>query len=205
LAAYRTITNPARSSAACLAAHAAAATGAALGVASTVDAAVVIVNLATVENAASSFSINLFAAGLGAGTYYVFNTAVNSTRFKAAAFAGNQPDNQQRVGSTLRGTNWLVNNTNSIWNVGVETFDMPASGETKYLGFRLTVGEGDTRFGWIEYVNDGTSTTVSRWAYESDLNTGIMTPTASAVPGGAGLAALAFGAAGLRGRRRSHN
>jgi MYXO-CTERM domain-containing protein len=49
------------------------------------------------------------------------------------------------------------------------------------------------------------ATTVSRWAYESTTGTGITTPTASAVPGGAGLAALAFGAAGLRGRRRSRN
>jgi hypothetical protein len=56
-------------------------------------------------------------------------------------------------------------------------------------------------------VNDGSSITVSRWAYEGDVNTGISTPAASgggggAVPGLGGLAALACGAAGMR---RSRN
>ncbi len=54
-------------------------------------------------------------------------------------------------------------------------------------------------------VNDGSSITVSRWAYEGDVNTGINTPAASgggAVPGLGGLAALACGAAGMR---RSRN
>jgi hypothetical protein len=44
------------------------------------------------------------------------------------------------------------------------------------------------------------------WAYNDtggSINAGQVAP--SAVPGGAGLAALTFGAAGLRGRRRSRN
>jgi hypothetical protein len=45
--------------------------------------------------------------------------------------------------------------------------------------------------------------TVFSWSYDDTGNPITIGPTA--VPGGAGLAALAFGAAGLRGRRRSRN
>jgi MYXO-CTERM domain-containing protein len=45
--------------------------------------------------------------------------------------------------------------------------------------------------------------TVYSWSYDDTGAAITIAPTA--IPGGAGLAALAFGAAGLRGRRRSRN
>lgn len=86
---------------------------------------------------------------------------------------------------------------------------------SKYVLFNFVSG-GSTRYGWIEILSmTGSSTaglvsnysvTLGRWAYE---DTGVaitagqisLTP----VPGGSGLVALAFGAAGLRGRRRGRN
>ena len=199
----RTQANRNRSNAARLAAYATAATGAALGVSSSADAAAVVVNIST-ENAATNFTIDLTAAGLGASNFTFSNIGLASA-FYARISAFNQFDTLQFVATAMVGTGIFLD-ANDGWS-GVQRLfiGVPGNGETKYLGFRLTVGEGDSRYGWIEYVNNGTSTTVSRWAYESQLNTGITTPTASAVPGGAGLAALAFGAAGLRGRRRSRN
>ncbi|MFM1889266.1 MAG: hypothetical protein RLZZ565_23 [Planctomycetota bacterium] len=195
-----------RSNAARLATYATAATGAALSVSSS-DAAVVIVNIAP-RDASATFTISLNAAGTS-GAYTFFNTGLTpGPGFQAKINATTQNDAFQFVASTLVGTNVLLDTYAVNWNGGTKAFAsaaVPSSGETKYLGFILATGENRLRFGWIEYVNNGTSTTVSRWAYESVINTGIRTPTVSAVPGGAGLAALALGAAGLRGRRRSRN
>lgn len=89
------------------------------------------------------------------------------------------------------------------------------AGDTWYLLFKLTDGSSDT-YGWLSFkawVN-GTGNPdaglssyieITGWGYDdsgSTLGAGV---TAAAVPGGAGLASLALGAAGLRGRRRSRN
>lgn len=188
-----------------LAAYATAATGAAIAASagSTASGAVVIVPIAP-QTATNSFTISLNAAGTG-GVYTFFNDVYTGgilPKIDAAA----QLDSDQFVATALVGTGVLIDGTGFTgWNGGQPGIPLPGAGETRYLGFRLTVGGGDFRFGWIEYVNNGTSTTVSRWAYESTLNTGITTPTASAVPGAGGVLALAIGAAGIRGRRRGRN
>ncbi len=83
---------------------------------------------------------------------------------------------------------------------------------SKYLLFNFQSG-ASTLHGWIEILSmtgsssgslpSNYSVTLGRWAYE---DTGIAITAGqislNLVPGGAGLAALAFGAAGLRGRRR---
>ncbi len=89
------------------------------------------------------------------------------------------------------------------------------AGDTWYLLFKLTDGSSDT-YGWLSFkawVN-GTGNPdaglwsyieITGWGYDDSGNTLGAGVTAAAVPGGAGLASLALGAAGLRGRRRSRN
>jgi hypothetical protein len=67
------------------------------------------------------------------------------------------------------------------------------------------IDHGNTYYGWIDFETQQDASknailTIHAWAY----STGSITAP-SAVPGGAGLAALAFGAAGLHGRRRRRN
>ena len=80
-----------------------------------------------------------------------------------------------------------------------------AEGATGYFGFRLPVPDSsDKVYGWIEATVSGGTFEVSRWAYETVVNTSIVTPGASnsgPVPGLGGLAALALGAGGVRSRR----
>lgn len=168
----------------------------------------VIVNV-SINADASIFSIDLDVGRTG--YYSVFGVADSTVpgKFNAGAFATKttQPDASQFVANALVGASATLD-SNDAWNGGTPPLYLPTSGNTAYLGFRLTVGASNLLpagniYGWIEFVNDGTSTTVSRWAYETSGG-GITTPGASAVPGGAGLAALAFGAAGVRGRRRQH-
>ena len=174
---------------------------------SAATAGVVIVDDFGPQNALDIFSLDLTRAGSG-GAYTFWNVSnfwQNTISARVNGPSTQQNDSNQFVGTTFVGTNVLLD-ANDGWNGSVENLILPASGTTVYLGFRLTVGVGDSRFGWVEYVNDGSSITVSRWAYESDVNTGITTPAASggggAVPGLGGLAALACGAAGMR---RSRN
>ncbi|MFZ9692696.1 MAG: hypothetical protein ACO3EP_11715 [Phycisphaerales bacterium] len=188
-----------------LAAYAAAAGGAMIAsTASTTHGAVIITNITTV-GATTSFTIDLDVSGAGFNFAYTFSNIGLANAAYGRVSATNQLDNQQFIAAGGLVGSAVFLDANDAWNGGTQPFNFPSSGTTGYLGFRLTVGEGANLYGWIEYVNDGTSTTVSRWAYESQVNTGITTPTASAVPGGAGLAALAFGAAGLRVRRRRRN
>jgi len=76
-----------------------------------------------------------------------------------------------------------------------------------YVGFTLAAltGPVSTMFGYFDVgYNWMTNTvTVYSWSYDDQGNAITINP--SPVPGGAGLAALAFGAAGLRGRRRARN
>ena len=97
---------------------------------------------------------------------------------------------------------------------GLNSGNAAFSGASKYLLFNFQAS-GSTYYGWIEILAtttgvtggiSGYSATLGRWAYDTSgtaITAGQIIP--SAVPGGAGLAALAFGAAGLRGRRRSRN
>lgn len=102
----------------------------------------------------------------------------------------------------LRGTNAMVSNGAGAFVLGDAPFaaTLFAPVSTKYVGFRAWNGSA-VHFGWLEFTLSGGDYTISRWAYESSAGVSISTP--SAVPGGAGLAALAIGAAGLRSRRRS--
>ena len=167
---------------------------------SAAHAGAVIVDITTVS-AQSDFTINLAAAGSGGD--YTFSNIGLTNHFYGRVSATNQPDSQQFVATNLVGNSEFLD-SNDNWTGWTQALNHPAADTTLYLGFRLTVGEGDSRYGWIEYVNTGGSVTVSRWAYESALNTGISTPTAgsnNAVPGLGGLAALACGAAGVRRNR----
>lgn len=157
----------------------------------------VIVDIAT-QDATTSFTIDLAAAG--SGFAYAFSNIGLTGFFYGQVIATNQQNTQQFVATGFVGTSEFLD-SNDNWTGWTQAVAHPAADTTMYLGFRLTVGEGASRYGWIEYVNSGGSITVSRWAYEGDLNTGISTPAASgggAVPGLGGLAALACGAAGVR-------
>lgn len=94
-----------------------------------------------------------------------------------------------------------------------------------YLGFRIPDGASGYFYGWFDLMisRDGTghaggttgsttyqpvgtpstfSLTIHAWAYD-DTGAAILAGQTSAVPGGAGLAAIVVGASGLRGRRRA--
>ena len=80
-----------------------------------------------------------------------------------------------------------------------------------YIGLQLPAAGVDGfggvfNYGWLDLTvgyneNDQFFLTVNRWAYESDVETAAAIPGGSVVPGVGGLAALAFGAAGIRRRR----
>ncbi len=109
----------------------------------------------------------------------------------------------------------VSNGGGNLTNNGNAAFAGASPLTSKYVLFNFQSG-GSTLYGWIEILSmTGSSTpglvsnysvTLGRWAYE---NTGVAITAGqislSPVPGGAGLAALAFGAAGLRERRRHRN
>lgn len=82
-----------------------------------------------------------------------------------------------------------------------------------FLAFRISDGGSDWYYGYfdVEVSRDDNgsgsalSLTVHGWAYNDVAGQSITIGGATAVPGGAGLSALAIGAAGLRGRRRGRN
>ena len=89
----------------------------------------------------------------------------------------------------------------------IDTWTNPDANGTKFLNFFLDGDEGAI-YGWIQFDwnitdADDWSVTISNWAYTSDgpLAAGD-TAGSQAVPGLGGLAALAIGAAGVRGRRQ---
>ena len=69
-----------------------------------------------------------------------------------------------------------------------------------FAGFFIGDGEGSEGYGWIDIGFDGETLTIYDWAYNT--NGSLAAGSTTAVPGGAGLAALAMGAAGLRRRRK---
>ena len=84
------------------------------------------------------------------------------------------------------------------------------TGATWYLLFKFTDGAASGDYGWISFTANvngfgSSSITITGWGWDDSGATIGAGVTASAVPGGAGLAALAVGAAGLRGRRRGRN
>lgn len=96
-----------------------------------------------------------------------------------------------------------VANTTASW--GTQPGHNPIMGKSArmYLTFQIT-DFGNTYYGWLdlqtqEDASKNLTLTIHGWAY----STGSIMVGASAIPGGTGLAALALGAAGLRGRRRS--
>ncbi len=127
----------------------------------------------------------------------------NATGGGATAWANSQAEViwSSRAGSLA--------NTTQAWNALPGNFAgsfWGASGRG-YVAFKIE-DFGKTYYGWLdietqEDASKNLTVTIHGWAY----STGSILAGASpvAVPGGAGLAALAFGAAGLRGRRRSRN
>jgi len=82
-----------------------------------------------------------------------------------------------------------------------------ASGLTGYIFFRFqdngTGAASDFYYGWLEVSRNAQGVyTLNRWAYETVGGVAAQIGAPAPIPGGAGLAALAVGAAGLRGRRR---
>lgn len=110
------------------------------------------------------------------------------------------------VASSLNAGNWRRGA--GILASGQYTF----SSVTAYLPFRF-VESSITKYGWFQVQltasganRENMDFRLLAWAYNDtggSINAGQVAPIG--VPGGAGLAALAFGAAGLRGRRRSRN
>jgi len=91
-------------------------------------------------------------------------------------------------------TSWSFGTSNAVR--GFLAFRLGSTGQFNYGYFdleftRSSIAPGSTF-----------AMTFHGWAYESTANQSITISGAAAVPGGAGLAALALGAAGVRGRRR---
>lgn len=85
---------------------------------------------------------------------------------------------------------------------------MSTGGEIRgYVGFRITglSGAVSTMYGYFDMGYNWTTNTVTVYSWSYDDTGNPITINPSAVPGGAGLMALAFGAAGVRSRRRSRN
>jgi hypothetical protein len=82
------------------------------------------------------------------------------------------------------------------------------TGKTWYLLFQFTDGAASGDYGWISFTANvvgfgNSSITITGWGWDDSGATIGAGVTASVIPGGTGLAALACGAIGLRGRRRS--
>lgn len=179
-----------------------AAIAIAAGAASTASAGVVIVNLAPGVGVGTKIDLG---PAVGAGVV-LFSGVILSAGAGAYAGGSSASNGSQFFIGKWFGTNAVISNgaAGGTWAYGGLIGNL-ADGATAYFGFRLPSGSNKV-YGWIEATRvAGTGLQISRWAYESTPNTGILTPTATAIPGGAGLAALAIGAAGLRGRRRSRN
>ena len=159
-------------------------------------------------SASSFFGVVIAWHGAGSGQFRRGGTGTNPAFL--AAYGSNQAAGT--TASAFANVNLATFNGGDAGNAA---FSGASPQTSKYLLFNFQAS-GSTYYGWIEIlatttgVDGGTisrySATLGRWAYDTSgtaITAGqIIT---SAVPGGAGLAALAFGAAGLRGRRRSRN
>ena len=131
--------------------------------------------------------------GFGGGAQFVIRAATPASprNFGSAMFID---DGTSMTGGGI----WSA--ANAFFRQGA---DVSANfGPSSYMGFRIQSSSNPSEFfyGYFEVTWDGTNFEFLSGAYESTANVGIWTP--SAVPGGAGLVSLAFGAVGLRGRRR---
>ena len=134
----------------------------------------------------TNMNLSIWRPTSGTYTYAYFNNGMNMV--DAGAF-------------------WQETSQVQQWVGGTGIFGNPDAVDTKYVNFRIG-GASATTYGWIQFDWDITdandwSVTISNWAYTSDgpLAAGD-TAGSQAVPGLGGLAALAIGAAGLRGRRQ---
>lgn len=108
--------------------------------------------------------------------------------------AGPQPGVSGPLGGSRNTGNFIVSGTAT------------PTGEIRgYVGFRLTglAGAVTTMYGYFDVGYDWTTNTVTVYSWSYDDTGAPITINPSVVPGGAGLAALSIGAAGLRGRRRT--
>jgi hypothetical protein len=115
---------------------------------------------------------------------------------------GSNPPAGPRPG--VSGPVFGTGNTGNFISSGTAT----PTGEIRgYVGFRLTglAGAVTTMYGYFDVGYDWTTNTVTVYSWSYDDTGAPITIGPAAVPGSAGLAALAFGAAGLRGRRRSRS
>ena len=143
---------------------------------------------ATVGGGATSF--------LTAGYY---GLPLLGRRFDSGSATTNPPTN----GAAIGGVDAPSGGTRTTGNF------LSTGGEIRgYVGFELTGLSGgvSTMYGYFDVGYDWTTNTVTvySWSYQDDGSPITIGPP-SAVPGGVGLSALAIGAAGLRGRRRSRN
>jgi hypothetical protein len=125
------------------------------------------------------------------------------------------PGNNGRSFKTLNRGTLNFSNTRADWasrfdpNFVKDPQGLGDTGQTWYLLFKFWGGDNANTYGWISFdafvdpASQNDSIVVTGWGWDDSgaaLAAGI---GPVAVPGGTGLAALAFGAAGLRGRRRS--
>ncbi len=175
------------------------------GAASTASAGVVIVDV-RIDHEIFTF-IDVSAAVGADVSYHVAVILQSGGGNIGAGGSGSSGNGLSFITAKWFGTNSVISNgaAGGQWDRGGWIGTL-AEGATSYVGFRLPSGSSsDKVYGWIELTQvEGTGLQISRWAYESDVNTVITTPAASsnAVPGLGGLAALACGAAGMR---RSRN
>ena len=105
-------------------------------------------------------------------------------------------------------TNWTQNLNASFVN---DPQGLGNTGQTWYLLFRFWQGANAGTYGWLSFdafvdpASQNDSIVVTGWGWDDSGATLAAGIGPVAVPGGTGLAALAIGAAGLRGRRRSRN
>ena len=159
------------------------------------------------DSASSFFGVVIAWQGAGSGQFRRGGPGTNPAFL--AAYGSNQAAGFGA--SAFANVNLATSNG---FNSGNAAFAGASPQTSKYLLFNFQAS-GSTYYGWIEILAtttgvtggiSGYSATLGRWAYDTSgtaITAGQIIP--SAVPGGAGLAALAFGAAGLRGRRRSRN
>lgn len=129
------------------------------------------------------------------------NPGRNTTQFKGAPVTFGT----STTGAINFGTSGAATTTSNFDPQGVGN-----TGQLWYLLFKFTDGAASGDYGWISFTANvngfgDSSITITGWGWDDAGGTIAAGATASAVPGGAGLAALAVGAAGLRGRRRSCN
>ena len=127
---------------------------------------------------------------------------------------GEFPGSARSFASRNRGSIHF-SNTRASWasNLGAAFVKDPQgvgnTGQTWYLLFQFWQGANAGTYGWLSFdafvdpASQNDSIVVTGWGWDDSGATLAAGIGPVAIPGGTGLAALAIGAAGLRGRRRS--